>query len=215
MSDRDCNIYMKWLLLVLNTKEIDCDCTAALCNIAQWRQDFGHPTFAAFVDLRAAFDCLSRPTLWLLLIKLGIPDKTVRLFRVLYDNSASCVWTGGTHSSWFKIEAGVRRGCVLAPLICHRHGLVTGQDCWILLDWCGVWPELLHWSGFCWRCLSPCWTARASCSIGSTCDISCRSSITRAAMQSLENQIWRSRLAISTKQQIWLRTVSVTPHFTQ
>jgi len=24
--------------------------------------------------------------------------------------------------------------------------------------------QLLHWSGFCWRCLSPCWTARASCS---------------------------------------------------
>jgi len=35
-------------------------------------------------------------------------------------------------------------------------------------------------------------------STGSTCDISCRSAITRAAMQSLENQIWRSRLAIST-----------------
>jgi len=36
-------------------------------------------------------------------------------------------------------------------------------------------------------------------SSGSTCDISRRSAITRAAMQSLENQIWRSRLAISTK----------------
>jgi len=55
-------------------------------------------------------------------------------------------------------------------LICHRHGLVAGQDCWILLDWCGVWPKLLHWSGFCWRCLSPCWTARASYShIGDNC----------------------------------------------
>ena len=36
-------------------------------------------------------------------------------------------------------------------------------------------------------------------STGSTCDISRQSAITRAAMQSLENQIWRSRLAISTK----------------
>jgi len=35
-------------------------------------------------------------------------------------------------------------------------------------------------------------------STGSTCDISRRSAITRAAMHSLENQIWRSRLAIST-----------------
>ena len=33
-------------------------------------------------------------------------------------------------------------------------------------------------------------------STGSTCDISRQSVITCAAMQSLENQIWRSRLAI-------------------
>ena len=76
------------------------DHIATLCNIAQRRQDFGHPPFAAFVDLCAAFDSLSRPALWLLLTRLGIPGKIVRLFRVLYDNSVSCVRTGGTHSSW-------------------------------------------------------------------------------------------------------------------
>ena len=37
----------------------------------------------------------------------------------------------------------------------------------------------------------------------STCDISRRSAITHAAMQSLENQIWRSRLAISTKLKLY------------
>jgi len=86
-----------------------------LRNTAQCRQDFSHPTLAAFVDLRAAFDSLSRPALCLLLTKLGIQDKIVRLFRVLHNNSVSCVPTGGTHSSWFKIEAVVRQGCVLAP----------------------------------------------------------------------------------------------------
>ena len=35
------------------------------------------------------------------------------------------------------------------------------------------------------------------------CDISCRSAITCAAMQSLQNQIWRSRLAISTKLKLY------------
>jgi len=55
-----------------------CDRIATLCNIAQRRQDFGHPTFAAFVDLHAAFDYLSQPTLWLLLTRLGITDKIVR-----------------------------------------------------------------------------------------------------------------------------------------
>jgi len=38
---------------------------------------------------------------------------------------------------------------------------------------------------------------------GSTVDIRCRSAITRAAMQSLENQIWRSRLATSMKLKLY------------
>ena len=38
---------------------------------------------------------------------------------------------------------------------------------------------------------------------GSTCDISRRSAIICAVMQSLENQIWRSRLAISTKLKLY------------
>ena len=38
---------------------------------------------------------------------------------------------------------------------------------------------------------------------GSTCDISRRSAITRAAMQSLENYIWRSWLATSTKLKLY------------
>jgi len=40
-------------------------------------------------------------------------------------------------------------------------------------------------------------------STGGTCDISRRSAITCAAMQSLENQIWRSRLTISTKLKLY------------
>jgi len=40
-------------------------------------------------------------------------------------------------------------------------------------------------------------------STGSTCDISRRIFITRTAMQSLENQIWRSPLAISTKLKLY------------
>ena len=40
-------------------------------------------------------------------------------------------------------------------------------------------------------------------STGSTCDIGCQSAITRASMQSLENQIWRSRLAILMKLKLY------------
>jgi len=40
-------------------------------------------------------------------------------------------------------------------------------------------------------------------STGSTCDISRRSAVIRAAMQSLENQIWRAQLAISTELKLY------------
>jgi len=106
-----------------------CDRIATLCNTAQRRQDFGHPTFAAFVDLRAAFDSLIRPALWLLLTRLGIPDKIVRLFRVLYDNSVSCVRTGETHSSWFRSRLVFARAMCWSQIHLYRHGLVAGKDC--------------------------------------------------------------------------------------
>jgi len=44
-------------------------------------------------------------------------------------------------------------------------------------------------------------------STGSTCDISRRSAITCAAMQSLENQIWRSWLAISAKLRLYNKCI--------
>jgi len=69
---------------------------------------------------------VSQPALWLHLTRLGIPDKIVRLFRVLYDNSVSYVRTGETHTSGFKMEAGFPQVCVLAP-----YSFATGMD-WLL-----------------------------------------------------------------------------------
>ena len=97
-----------------------------LNNIAQRRQDYGHPTCAAYVDLRAAFDSVSLSSLWLLLTRLGIPDKIVRLIRALYDNSVSCIRMSGLENAWFPIGSGVRQGCVLA-----HDSFAKGMD-WVL-----------------------------------------------------------------------------------
>ena len=58
--------------------------------------------------------------------RTGQSPVTSTIVSRLYDNSVSCVRTGGTHSSRFKIEAGVRQGCVLAP-----DSFATGMD-WLL-----------------------------------------------------------------------------------
>jgi len=44
-----------------------CDRIPTLCNIVQQRQMYGRSTNVAYVDLRAAFDSISHPALWLLL----------------------------------------------------------------------------------------------------------------------------------------------------
>jgi len=88
-----------------------CDCIATSNNIAQRRQDYGHPTYAAYVDLHTAFDSLSQSLLWLQQTRLWIPDKIVSLIRALYRNSASYVSASQSESAWFVIKSGVRQGC--------------------------------------------------------------------------------------------------------
>jgi len=78
------------------------------------------------VDLRAAFDSLSRPALWLLLTRCGIPQKLISLIRTLCSDSVTCVRVGNQVSQWFSIALGVRQGCVIAP-----DAFVTGMD-WLL-----------------------------------------------------------------------------------
>src|ERR1700731_384278 len=43
--------------------------------VAQTRREFRKPLYAAYVDLKAAFDSVFRPALLLLLASLGVPQK--------------------------------------------------------------------------------------------------------------------------------------------
>jgi len=77
----------------------------------------------SYVDLRMAFDSISRPALWLLLKRASVPEKIVMLIRALYDKSVSCVRANGLQSTWFEIMSGVRQGCVMSP-----DSFATGMD---------------------------------------------------------------------------------------
>ena len=68
-------------------------------------------TYASYVDLDAAFDSHSCPTLCLLLTRLHVSDKSVWLIMTLYGEPISCVHTGGLQSSWF----GDHQGCANSP----------------------------------------------------------------------------------------------------
>jgi hypothetical protein len=77
--------------------------------------EFHLPTLAIFVDIKAAFDSVHRPSMWHILSDYGIPAKYVRLIQCIYKNSEATVLVDGEKTDWFKVETGVRQGCIWSP----------------------------------------------------------------------------------------------------
>eukprot|EP00914_Ancora_sagittata_P026922 GHVO01052848.1.p1 GENE.GHVO01052848.1~~GHVO01052848.1.p1 ORF type:complete len:179 (+),score=26.11 GHVO01052848.1:874-1410(+) len=75
------------------------------------------PLFIAFIDLTQSFDLVSRDDLFKLLPKIGCPPKLLSLTRSFYDDMMSKVQFEGNISAPFKIQSGVKQGCVLASTL--------------------------------------------------------------------------------------------------
>ena len=71
--------------------------------------------YIGFIDLKAAFDSVHRPSLWKCLLTSGLPEKLTSLFSSLYRRSESCVKIAKDNSDWFIHDSGVRQGCAAAP----------------------------------------------------------------------------------------------------
>ncbi|XP_010792429.1 RNA binding protein fox-1 homolog 3-like [Notothenia coriiceps] len=72
----------------------------------------------AFIDLTKAFDSVSRQAFWLVLAKIGCPEKYVRVLRLLHDNMSATVLSGsGDETEPFRVDTGVKQGCVIAPTL--------------------------------------------------------------------------------------------------
>ena len=73
--------------------------------------------YAVFVDLTKAFDTVSRVALWQILLKIGCPQKFVRVLQQLHDGMQARVCADGKFSEAFDISNGVKQGCVVAPIL--------------------------------------------------------------------------------------------------
>ena len=51
--------------------------------------------FFIFVDLKKAYDSVSRETLWLALRKLGLPDTLIDIIRSFHDNMNASIRVDG------------------------------------------------------------------------------------------------------------------------
>lgn len=73
--------------------------------------------FVVFIDLTKAFDTVQRPMLWSVLEKFGCPPNFLAVLRALHDGAMASVVLPSGKSDEFPVTAGVRQGCVLAPVI--------------------------------------------------------------------------------------------------
>ena len=81
---------------------------------AERRHEYRQPLYAAYINLRVAFNSLDRNSLWNILTTIGMPPKLVDIIKTLYSSTNSVFRVNGTISEAFFISAGVRQGCVLA-----------------------------------------------------------------------------------------------------
>ena len=86
------------------------------------------PLYILFVDLTKALDTVGRAGLWQILNKLGCPDDFVKLIRSFHDGMEACVSANGELSASFKVENGVKQGCVMAPNLFSIFFAATLQE---------------------------------------------------------------------------------------
>lgn len=86
---------------------------------AEMRWAAGSHTYFCFIDLQKAFDSVNREFLWKVLSNVGFPDEFVDLLAKLHDGTARRFRYDGFVTAPFAINSGVRRGCVIAPILCN------------------------------------------------------------------------------------------------
>ena len=75
------------------------------------------PLYMVLVDFTKAFDTVNRDVLWTILGKLGCPAHFTGLVSALHSGMNAFVSLKGKLSDPFKVEKGVKQGCVLAPTL--------------------------------------------------------------------------------------------------
>ena len=90
--------------------------------ITEKAREFQKNTYLCFIDYAKAFDCVDHDKLWIALTEMGIPDHLTCLLRNLYAGQEARVRTLDRTTDWFKLEEGVRQGCLLSP-VCLTYTL--------------------------------------------------------------------------------------------
>ena len=75
------------------------------------------PTPPCFVDLKKAFDSVSRDLFLKKILHMGVTAKSFNILRNIHTKDEVCVKIDQTRSDFFGLNKGMRQGCMLSPLL--------------------------------------------------------------------------------------------------
>ena len=74
-------------------------------------------TYAAFIDLRKAFDNVDRDCLWYKLCRTGVSGKIYSSIKSMYEEVQCSVRVNNNMTDPFYVKQGVKQGCPLSPTL--------------------------------------------------------------------------------------------------
>ena len=89
----------------------------ALRQVSESTYRYNKEFHACFVDLQKAFDSVQRNQVWKALEEHEVNTKLIEAIKSFYIEPESAVRIAGKLSNKFKIDVGVRQGCILSPLL--------------------------------------------------------------------------------------------------
>ena len=72
---------------------------------------------ACFIDLQKAFDSVQRKQVWKALEEHDVNNELIKAIKSFYIEPQSAIQISGKLSNRFKVDVGVRQGCILSPLL--------------------------------------------------------------------------------------------------
>ena len=67
------------------------------------------------MDLEKAYDTIDRHGMWQMLRMCRVGGKLLKAVQSFYVNSRACVQVENDVSEWFRVNVGLRHGCVMSP----------------------------------------------------------------------------------------------------
>ena len=88
-----------------------------LRNIIEQCIEWNANLYVCFVDFEKAFDSVDCSVLWRIMRSYSIPEKIVKMVKVMYSRSECAVIDGSGVCDWFEIKTGVKQGCCMSGFL--------------------------------------------------------------------------------------------------